>query len=100
MSLEKRMKWIDIKKRKPKQQTRCYCCGQKLSQRTYIVTDGENVFPAAWENDTPLDKRGYFRHIHGSGFKPLENITHWMELPEPPKKKIPEKPYPNHGKPK
>lgn len=41
-----------------------------------LVTDGQKVFEAHWESGTGF--------VISGGLKVLNNITHWMPLPNPP----------------
>lgn len=69
------MKWISVKDRLPKKQYYTDCHFNNLNIR-YIVYNGKYVIIGHWKEN---------KFYNTSNAHPLKNITHWMELPEPPK---------------
>jgi len=81
------MKWVNIKTRKPPMDTEVLVF-QRFRYGTHIKI-AEYVRPfdkkrPVFGVDIRREKSGY---VYG-GF-PLDNITHWMPLPEPPQYKKP-----------
>ncbi len=76
-------KWISVKDRFPEEPSRCYSCGQLVSERLYIATDVEGrVYPVSWRNGFK-DEPSFFSFVMNHSPIRIE-ITHWQPLPEPP----------------
>ena len=54
------------------------------SMETVLLSDGKNVSIGWNESVQPEESAAYCRWM-GNPEVDLENITHWMPLPEPPK---------------
>lgn len=65
-------KWIKVETKRPR------------SFKNILVTDGEDVFEAWLETTEPLEELSFVRCEKDYSYR---DITHWMELPRPPKKK-------------
>ena len=67
--------WISVKKAMPKH------------RESVLITDGETIVTASLDCDMPRvwwDAIGIYAHDYEFEFE-LEDVTHWMPLPEPPK---------------
>ena len=69
------MKWISVKDRLPLNEEWVLCCDnahQNTNYKFFVARLSSDR--KYWEGPSDFDI-----------YKPLENVTHWMPLPEPPK---------------
>lgn len=72
--------WISVKDRLPQNPIYLGCCGD------FLVTDGKHQSVAGWtQTYDPINAISYWRWVAGTVNVDLNEITHWMPLPEPPK---------------
>lgn len=67
----KNREWISVKDEMPKEDV------------NVLVTDG-SCWCGVWSLFKYSDFVDYWEDEHGN-FQPLDDVTHWMKLPEPPK---------------
>jgi hypothetical protein len=79
--------WISVKDRLPEENGR-YLCYVKAKRRTgFIGTYGfvENLHEFDEMFFKGENRSGFITDDDRLGFVEIENVTHWMPLPEPPK---------------
>lgn len=72
-------RWISVKERRPKLKHKFE--NTQHSEKV-IVTDGEYCTSASWVHNTWAGWYGWL----ADGDEELKGVTHWMPLPQPPKK--------------
>lgn len=68
--------WISVKDRLPTVYTFCWVYDADGYTQTAYLTDG---------TDAVGNVIVYFQEASGSSCSLIDNVTHWMPLPEPPK---------------
>ena len=67
------MEWISVKDKLPDD------CFEKLCY--LIASNGEKYIKSSHLNPA---KKGFYVEYTKDGYAPIEEVTHWMPLPEPP----------------
>ena len=77
------MEWISVKDRLPKKNGR-YLCYRPLHYMKILKMSAIGIYYyGRMENEG--DRKGFYFFDSDYGDVEISNVTHWMELPEPPK---------------
>lgn len=91
------IEWIKCSERKPDHGqmvicngNRTYCCEEDMNKSWYHVARYNNI-PISWDKDmNPIDFNDifYVEDLDLDHADHVENVTHWAEFSEPPKKEF------------
>lgn len=75
--------WISVKDKLPEKscQVLCYCAGGSIFNAEYDESIDDDFPIGFWEQYYDHETYGW----QGEEWNPINDVTHWMPLPEPPK---------------